>query len=65
MESPQELNTLPENKEVKLSDISTIITENYNMYYDMMTRYKSLQDWVKKQKELNRSEEHTSELQSH
>jgi hypothetical protein len=53
MESPQELNTLPENKEVKLSDISTIITENYNMYYDMMTRYKSLQDWVKKQKELN------------
>ena len=53
MESPKDLNTLPENKDTKLSDVATTITENYAMYYDLVTRYKAWQDWAKKQKELN------------
>ena len=53
MESPPELNSLPENKNTKLSDVGTTITENYAMYYDLMMKYKAWQDWAKKQKELN------------
>jgi hypothetical protein len=53
MESPPELNSLPENKDIKLSDVGTTITKNYAMYYDLMMKYKAWQDWAKKQKELN------------
>ena len=52
MEAPPELNSLPEN-DAKLSELTTIIVENYALYYDLVTRYKAWQDWAKKQKDAN------------
>jgi hypothetical protein len=33
--------------------LTTIITENYAMYYDLVTKYKAWQDWATKEKEAN------------
>jgi hypothetical protein len=53
MESPPDLTSLPENKNIKLSDVATIISENYSKYYELVTKYKTWQEWAKQQKELN------------
>ena len=39
--------------DVKLSTVATTITENYGTYYQVAEQLKSLQDWIKQQKDLD------------
>ena len=39
--------------DVKLSTVATTITENYGTYYKVAEQLKSLQDWIKQQKDLD------------
>jgi hypothetical protein len=38
---------------VKLSNIAETISQNYGTYYQVVEQLKSLQEWIRKQKELN------------
>ena len=49
-------NSNEESTDVKLSTIATTITENYGIYYQVAEQLKSLQDWIKQQKELDDGE---------
>ena len=42
-----------ESTDVKLSTVATTITENYGTYYQVAEQLKSLQDWIKQQKDLD------------
>ena len=39
--------------DVKLSTVATTLTENYGTYYQVAEQLKSLQDWIKQQKDLD------------
>ena len=39
--------------DVKLSTVATTIAENYGTYYQVAEQLKSLQDWIKQQKDLD------------
>jgi hypothetical protein len=42
-----------ESTDVKLSTIATTVSENYGTYYQVVEQLKSLQDWIKQQKDLD------------
>ena len=53
-EVPDSTGTINENpSDVKLSTVAETVTENYGTYYQVVEQLKSLQDWIRKQKELN------------
>lgn len=39
--------------DVKLSQVATTVSENYGTYYQVAEQLKSLQEWIRKQKDLN------------
>ena len=42
-----------DSSDVKLSTVAETVSENYGTYYQVVEQLKSLQDWIRKQKELN------------
>lgn len=53
-EVPDSTGTINENpSDVKLSTVAETISQNYGTYYQVVEQLKSLQDWIRKQKELN------------
>lgn len=53
-EVPDSTGTINENpSDVKLSTVAETVSENYGTYYQVVEQLKSLQDWIRKQKELN------------
>jgi len=39
--------------DVKLSEVATVVSQNYGTYYQVADQLKSLQGWIMKQKDLN------------
>ena len=53
-EVPDSTGTINENpSDIKLSTVAETVSENYGTYYQVVEQLKSLQDWIRKQKELN------------
>jgi uncharacterized protein YceK len=66
MKEPKDLNTIGQTKvpntsrdinegtsDVKLSDVAITVSKNYGTYYQVVEQLKSLQEWIRKQKELS------------
>jgi hypothetical protein len=66
MKEPKDLNTIGQTKifdtsrdvnegasNVKLSEVAITVSKNYGTYYQVVEQLKSLQEWIRKQKDLS------------
>jgi hypothetical protein len=51
LEPAPSLKTLPDDKKT-LTDLLENANDNYGIYYDVVERYKSWQEWYKQQKDI-------------
>jgi hypothetical protein len=52
MTPAQDLNKLPADKKIELSDIVKTTNENARLYYELKIKYEAWQEWYKEQKSI-------------
>lgn len=52
MTPASDLNKLPTDKKIELSDIIKTTNENSKMYYELKIKYEAWQEWYKEQKNI-------------
>lgn len=52
MTSAQDLNKLPADKKIEMSDIIKTTNENAKLYYELKIKYEAWQEWYKEQKSI-------------
>jgi hypothetical protein len=52
MTPAKNLNTLPKDKKIEMSDIISTTNENSKLYYELKIKYEAWQEWYKEQKKI-------------